>query len=28
VIDVGDILVLLGRPADLSSAEKFLLTGR
>jgi monovalent cation:H+ antiporter-2, CPA2 family len=28
VIDVGDILVLLGSPADLSSAEKFLLTGR
>lgn len=28
VINVGDILVLLGSPADLSSAEKFLLTGR
>lgn len=28
VIEVGDILVLLGSPADLSSAEKFLLTGR
>jgi Trk K+ transport system NAD-binding subunit len=24
----GDILVLLGGPADLSSTEKFLLTGR
>ncbi len=28
VIGEGDILVLLGSPADLGSAEKFLLTGR
>ncbi len=28
VIGEGDILVLLGNPADLGSAEKFLLTGR
>ncbi len=28
VLDEGDILVLFGSPADLSSAEKFLLTGR
>jgi len=28
VIDAGDILVLLGSPANLSGAEKFLLTGR
>ncbi len=28
VINVGDILVLLGSPADLSVIEKFLLTGR
>ena len=28
IINTGDILVLLGNPADLSSAEKFLLTGR
>ncbi len=27
-IDEGDILVLLGSPANLSSVEKFLLTGR